>query len=435
MPGHVIDSIEFSKQYSETFIQDKAAQLLEQGRITEADINRMIKGILTTCIAMGLYENDDKASKKACSFDEHKQIALQTAREGIVLLRNKGHILPLSSNQNILVTGRFVTSIHKDTGAAAVEGYDNVTMLDALQEKFDDKVIYKETPTDQEIQDADVVIMSIGTEDREGEDRDFNLPYHINNTICAYAKLNKHVVVVVNAGSGVNMSAWNDKVAAIVYAWYPGQIGNLALAEILAGEVNPSGKLPVTIEQKIEDSPAYPYIPENVPPGHFGKGDDFNLELPEYDIVYKEGVFVGYRWYDHNQIQPLYPFGFGLSYTTFYIGEPVLSSDQIAENEQVIVQCTVRNTGERGGAEVVPVYIHPVNPRVPRPPKELKGFAKVWLKPGEEKTVDIPVQYMDLAYYDAKIHAWVVDEGMYEIGTGNGALLSLYACSKLKEQS
>ncbi len=300
----------------------------------------------------------------------------------------------------------------------AVKSGLNIDMPGHELESIEFSKQYKETPTDQEIQDVNVVIMSIGTEDREGEDRDFNLPDHINNTISAYAKLNDNVVVVVNAGSGVNMSAWNDKVAAIVYAWYPGQIGNVALAEILAGEVNPSGKLPITIEKRFEDSPGYPYIPGDIPHGHFGKGDDFNLALPEYDVVYDEGVFVGYRWYDHNQIQPLYPFGFGLSYTTFQIDDLILSSDKIEENEQINVQCTVRNTGAREGAEVVQLYIHPLAPGVPRPPRELKGFTKVCLRPGEEKNVSIPLKHEDFAYYDATKHEWIVEEGAYEICIG-----------------
>ncbi len=419
MPGHEEESVEFSKQYRESFIQDKAASLLEQGDISEDDINRMVKGILHTCIAMGIYDQDEESPKKLGTFDEHEQVALQTAREGIVLLRNKGPVLPIGPAQHVLVTGQFVHSMHKDFGSAAVEGYNNMTMWDALQETFGDRVTYKECPSDQEIREADVVIVSIGTKDKEGEDHDFNLTNEMNGKIIGYAGMNKNIVVVVNAGSGINMSAWNDHVAAIVYAWYPGQIGNVALAEMVAGKVNPSGKLPITIEKRIKDSPAYSYIPGNIPHGHFGKGDDFNIALPEYDVVYNEGVFAGYRWYDHNQIQPLYPFGFGLSYTTFQIDDLILSSDKIEENEQINVQCTVRNTGSREGAEVVQLYIHPLAPGVPRPPRELKGFTKVCLRPGEEKNVSIPLKHEDFAYYDSPKQEWIVEEGEYEIWIGN----------------
>jgi len=233
--------------------------------------------------------------------------------------------------------------------------------------------------------------------------------------------INPNVVVVVNTGGGVNMTAWNNEVRAILYCWYPGQMGNKALAEILAGDVNPSGKLPITIEKKFEDSPGYPYLPENEKVEDGNWDVDANMSLPIYDINYKEGVFVGYRWYEAKNIEPLYPFGFGLSYTAFEYGKLKLSAEQLNKGETLNVQFELENSGDVAGMEVVQLYIKDEKSTVERPVKELKEFIKVQLEAGEKVLVEFEIDGKDLSFYDEKTAAWVAEPGKFEVLIGSSS--------------
>jgi beta-glucosidase len=222
------------------------------------------------------------------------------------------------------------------------------------------------------------------------------------------------------------MSEWNEKVGAILYAWYPGQNGNTALAEILSGKVNPSGKLPITIEKRFEDSPGYPYIPEGEKL-YNNWIDDMSPNIPIRNVTYQEGIFVGYRWYDEKKIEPLYPFGFGLSYTKFEYSDLKLSKNSFSKTEPLIVTFNVKNIGKVEGAEITQLYIHDVVSSVPRPIKELKGFKKVFLKPGETKTVTIELNEKDFSYWDPTKKDWYAEPGEFTIMIGsssNSILLS-----------
>jgi beta-glucosidase len=262
----------------------------------------------------------------------------------------------------------------------------------------------------------DAVVMAVGgNEQYDGEqyDRSFRLPEFQDNLIANATKLNPRTIVVLHGVGGFNMQAWVDKVAALLHAWFPGQYGGQALAEILFGEVNPSGKLPITIEKRVQDNPAFASFPIN------------DVEAPE--IVYSEGLFVGYRGYEKNRIKPQYPFGYGLSYTTFRYSDievdPFVLKKNILRKDDDLVRVSfrVRNTGKRAGAEIAQLYVAPVHPPVERPLKELKGFQKVFLKPGESKKVTITLDRRSLAYFNVATRTWDVAPGVYRILVGSSS--------------
>ena len=244
---------------------------------------------------------------------------------------------------------------------------------------------------------------------------------------------------LLHGGGGFDVQSWIDRVPALLHAWFPGQYGGQALAEILFGAINPSGKLPITMEKHAQDNPA---------------SASFPTDLNASTINYSEGLFVGYRGYENNHIQPQYPFGYGLSYTTFsysYIDiNPLIlkkeDQDQHGltkadwkkqegdDDKPIRASFRVTNTGKRPGAEIAQLYVAPVNPPITRPMKELKGFKKVFLQPGESKKVTITLDRRSLAYYDVSAHAWDVARGVYRILVGSssqdiglqGAVLNLF---------
>jgi beta-glucosidase len=264
----------------------------------------------------------------------------------------------------------------------------------------------------------DAVVIATGTNyenEGEGADHGFDLPDQQADLISAVTKANPNTIVVMHGGGVANMQPWAKKVGATLQAWFPGQQGGQALAEILYGKVNPSGKLPITIDKQIEDNASYASYPD---PSQY-RGDNALTEL-----TYDEGLYLGYRAYDKKHTKPLYPFGFGLSYTTFGYSDMKLSSNVLVPGATVDVKFTVTNTGDKAGFEVAQLYVQPVNPAVDRPEKELKGFTKVYLKPGESKTVSIPLDSRSLAYYVDATDSWNVDAGKFKVrvGTNSGDL-------------
>jgi beta-glucosidase len=275
-------------------------------------------------------------------------------------------------------------------------------------------------PTDEQLQAAPVVLLSTGTSDSEGWDRSFSLPDAEEQRVARTVALNPRTVVIVNAGSGIKMTGWNDRAAAILYAWYPGQIGNRALAEILCGETNPSGKLPMTIEKRFEDSPGHGYIPPDEKL-YTGWEPDGDMSHRINTVNYKEGVFVGYRWYDARKIEPLYHFGHGLSYTTFAYRDLKLPATAITSGSRFNVDFTVTNTGKVTGSETVQVYVRDTQSAVARPEKELKGFTKITLQPGETRSVTVRLTSRELSYWDVVSHGWKAEPHDYTILVGGGS--------------
>ena len=216
------------------------------------------------------------------------------------------------------------------------------------------------------------------------------------------------------------MASWNKKVKAILFSWYLGQNGNIALAEVLSGKTNPSGRLPITIEKKFTDSPAYPYVPEGEKL-YKGWSGDFYKKGKMIDINYKEGILVGYRWYEKKQIEPLYPFGFGLSYSHFSYADLKISKPEFKGDDSVTVTLSVVNDGLRSGFEVVQLYVQTMSSATVHPVKELKGFVKIFLNVNETRLVMFKLRKKDFAYWDASIHNWNIENGQYKLLVGSAS--------------
>ena len=402
------------------FALKDADSLLKAGAVRTSDIDRMVKGILRTYFAMKL-NGREKDPSLLNKYDEHESVALQTAREGIVLLKNEDNILPIKNDvKNILITGDFVKELARGGGSASVDGYDIHLMFDELKKEFGGRLNYVESPGPEQIKSADVVLCNVGTKDSEGWDRPFALPGAQEQKVMECVNNNPNTVVIVTSGSGIRMADWNDKAKAIIYAWYGGQIGNVALAEIIAGKTNPSGKLPISIEKNFKDSPGYGYIPQGEELYSGSRGQEERTR-EVFNIYYTESVFVGYRWYDSRNIEPLYPFGYGLSYTTFGYNGLNVSKEKFNKNDTLIVSFTVKNTGKVEGKEVAELYIHDVKSSVPRPVKELKGFVKIDLKPGESKTVQIKLDKKDFSFWNPATQDWFAEEGKFILNVGSSS--------------
>jgi len=389
-------------------------------------VDRMVESILKSCIAMGFYDRPQAVEGDDWQ-EAHERVALQTAREGIVLLKNDG-MLPLDEPDAgyVLITGlRAETEKLIGKGSGRVEGYDHASYLRALMERVGpERVLHRRVPTDEEIAQAEAVIVCPGfIDESEASDRDFALSEAQNQLIERCVAQNAKTVVAITAGGGIAMP-WNERAGAVVHVFYGGQRGAEALMDVLFGTVNPSGKLPFTIERRFEDSPAsddidpdYEYYTERYELGGHQPIDPseeaFEKKWP-YPITYDHGVFVGYRWYEKEAIDVLYCFGHGLSYTTFEYEELAIEE----KGRRWDVSLTVCNTGQREGREVVQLYVQPDRPTVERPVKELKGFEKLSLAAGEHATVRFSVAEDDLAYYDPEQGVWVAEPGPYTIHVG-----------------
>ena len=254
---------------------------------------------------------------------------------------------------------------------------------------------------------ADVVIVEAGYQqesESEGGDRTFSLPFGQDELIQAVVAANPKTIVAITAGGNVDSSMWIDRVPAYLQAWYAGQAGGRALAEILFGDVNPSGHLPDTFERRVADNPTY----ANYYPVEGSK-----------DVEYKEGIFVGYRGYEKNKVEPLFPFGFGLSYTTFRFSNLKVSQTSQGGELKVVATFNVTNTGTRKGAEVAQLYVTEDAPKVARPMHELKGFDRVELAAGETKHLSIPLDARSFSYYDVAAKKWTIGTSKFTISVGD----------------
>jgi beta-glucosidase len=256
---------------------------------------------------------------------------------------------------------------------------------------------------------ADAVILALGfdpSDEGESSDREFQLPPGQDELIRQIAAANKNTIVVMNSGGGVDMTPWIDQVPALLQAWYSGQEGGTALAQLLFGDSDPSGRLPISIERRWQDNAVHDSYYPNA-------GDD--------KVEYKEGVFLGYRHFDRSGVKPLFPFGFGLSYTTFAYKNLTVSPAAASGDQQILVAFDVTNTGSRSGADVAQVYVGDQHAPVPRPVKELKGFSKIQLNPGETKHVEVALDRRAFSYYNVKDHKWTVAPGDFAIYVARSA--------------
>ena len=385
-----------------------------------------------------------------CS-DAHYQTARRIADEGIVLLQNKGDVLPLdlSRRPTVLVVGEnAIKMMTVGGGSSSLKAQREISPLDGLKARLKDVATveyergyvgdttgaYNGVTTGQDLTDsrsrqlliadavakarkADYVIVVGGLnksdyQDCEGHDRkEYGLPYGQDELVEALAKANRRVVFVNISGNPVAMP-WHDRVAAIVQGWYGGSESGEALADVLTGDVCPSGKLPFTWPVKLQDVGAHAL---KTYPGTWRDGHKI------IDETYSEGVYVGYRWAEAKHIRPLFAFGHGLGYTTFKLSDLRLSSPTLTAADSLTVTVNVRNTGHRAGAETVQLYLHDDKCSVDRPVKELKGFAKVALQPGESKDVKIVIGRDALSFYDEKQGAWKAEPGTFTALVGNAS--------------
>lgn len=400
---------------------EKIVQAVRSGELDERVLDETVRRLLELVFkATGaVQEKDGKENRVEVDFAAHHQLARRAAAECMVLLKNDGNLLPLDAAAltSLAVIGRTAVEPRFQGGGSS---QINPTQVDIPLEEIKKlapnvTVTYAEGyPDSDEIdaklideavsaaRQADVAVLFIGLPDRiesEGYDRkNMDLPENQVRLVQAVAAVQSNVVVVLNNGSAITMKPWIDQVPAVLEAWLPGQAGGGAIADILFGKVNPSGKLSETFPEKLADNPSYLNFP-----GENGV------------VRYGEGLFIGYRYYDKKQIRPLFPFGYGLSYTEFEYSDLKLDRTKMKDTEQLTVTVTVKNIGDRAGKEVVQLYINPKQSRLIRPDKELKGFAKVALEPGEAKEVTFTLSARDFAYYDPSYKTWVVETGEYEI--------------------
>jgi beta-glucosidase len=385
---------------------------VEGGQIPLAVVDEAVRRLLRAKLCFGLDRDAPVPDPSRVQTPAHLELALEVARTGIVLLENRGGALPLDPVHpgSIAVVGDLATMADLgDLGSSVVSPSFAVTPLDGIRDRARGATVVHVPgpPLSADgraviaAADAAVVVAGLAAED-EGEgslttgDRlSLGLPSGQDELIAATAALNPRTVVVLEGGSAITMP-WAGDVAAILMAWYPGQLGGEAIAEVLFGEVNPSGRLPL----------AFPRAETDLPPFE-------NLRLR---VAY--GFLHGYRWLEHEGIAPLFPFGFGRSYTTFGYANLALSATEIAPDGSVRVAVDVTNTGGMAGDEVVQLYVSYRGSRVQRAPKDLRGFARVHLAPGQTATVPLEVRAADLAYWDVDAGAWRVEPIEYGVHVG-----------------
>ena len=372
----------------------------------------------------------DTRKPGALNTPAHQKTALRIAEESLVLLKNERQVLPLdlTKSKAIAVIGENAVR-HHATGlwGAGVKTMHEITPLEGIVQRAGGKAnITYSTGYSKEggaslveravtaARQSDVAIIFAGLshsryQDDEGWDRaSLRLPYGQDELIQKVAQANPRTIVVLVGGPALQLDAWLPQVPALLQVWYPGMEGGTAIARALFGDVDPSGKLTCTYPKKIEDSPAHAL---GTYPGTNGT------------LFYKEGLLVGYRWFDTRGIEPLFPFGYGLSYTRFeYSGLRLAVEPEANFPERVVtVELEVANVGERGGSEVVEVYVHQNHPSVMRPVKELKAFGKVFLKPGERKKLSLPLDQRAFAYYAPSRGGWVAEKDTYEVQVGSSS--------------
>ncbi len=411
--------------YSEYYLANPYLQGLKSGKYktTELDqkVTRLLRMIFRTTMAA------NRPFGKFVS-PEHSEAARKIAEQGIVLLKNDKQTLPIpvGKYKKIAVIGDNATrSLVIGGGSSSLKVAYEVSPLEGLKAKYGAETItfskgYSSDLNDKKpeskliadslhnaaietVRNADAVIFVGGLnknwfQDSEGDDRQsMSLPYNQDKLIDALMSVNKNLTVILCSGNAVEMP-WLSQVPALVQAWYLGSEAGNAIASIISGEVNPSGKLPFSFPKKIEDNAAH----------SFGKLSYPGIEKKQ---EYLEDILVGYRWFDTKKITPLFPFGYGLSYTSFEYGKIVTDKKVYEQSDAIKVSFTLKNTGKTDGYEIAQVYASQPKASVIRPIKELKAFKKTFLKAGETQTIELEVNVKDLAFYNDKTQSWVVEPG------------------------
>lgn len=439
--------------YDNYYLAKPYLDLIKSGKVGTTELDDKIRRILR--LAYNTTMNPNKPLGNIAS-EDHMAVAKEIGEEGIVLLQNNNNVLPINTDKvrKIAVIGEnAIKMMTVGGGSSSLKVKYETLPLEGIKSRFGKKADvqfargyvgdvggeYNGVKSGQNLKDdrpasellneavalakkSDVVIFVGGLnksdyQDSEGHDRKgLGLPYNQDQLISALAKANKNLAVVLVSGNAVAMP-WVKEVPAIVQGWYLGSEAGNALAAVLAGDANPSGKLPFTFPVKLEDNAAHQVgeYPGNKEELAAGKGKDQKNPI---NITYNEGIFVGYRWHDTKNIKPLFSFGHGLSYTTFEYGKVHADKTQIAQDGKITFTVSIKNTGKREGAEVAQLYISDLKSSAPRPVKELKGFEKINLKPGEQKEVSFTIDKSALSFFDAATHQWVAEPGEFEALVG-----------------
>ena len=438
-----------SDAYDNYYLASPYRKLIQDGTYTEKELNDKVRRVLRLFFRTNMNRNRQFGS--LCS-EAHYDAARKIAAEGIVLLQNKGRVLPIDTlkARRVLVVGEnAIKMMTVGGGSSSLKAQHEELPLDGLKACLEGMNIevdyargyvgditgeYNGVTTGQQLADsrspeeliaeavdkarkADYVVFFGGLnksdyQDAEGHDRkSFALPYDQDKVVEALAKANKRLIFVNISGNAVAMP-WKSSVPAIVQGWFLGSTAGHALADVLTGRTNPSGKLPFTWPASLNDVGAHKL---NTYPG------TWRADKKIIDEEYKEGIFVGYRWADKEKTKPLFAFGHGESYTSFKIGKAKASAASITTADSLSFTVSVTNTGKLAGSETVQLYIHDCESSLPRPYKELKGFRKVYLQPGETKEVTITIGKDALSFYDDKAASWTAVPGQFEALVGNAS--------------
>ncbi len=430
------------KDYNEWYFANPLIQAVKEGKVPLSVVNEKVSNILRVMMKIKML-GDKTREIGSMNTPDHQRAAYNSAAEAIVLLQNQNKVLPVdfAKLKSIAVIGDNATRKHTNGGLSSeIKTLYEVTPLEALTRKFGSSLKinfaqgYEKQSTfyegnnkgqsdtkkvDWKLIDAavdaarksDIAVIFGGLNhdfDTESFDRqDMKLPYGQEILIQEVAKANPNTIVAIIAGSPLELSGIVNRVPSILWAWYGGMEAGNAVADVLSGKVNPSGKMPFTLPVSLEQSPDHAL---GNYPGH------------DLRVNYEEDILVGYRWFDTKKIAPQFPFGYGLSYTTFELSGLNTDKPLYHKDEIIHVKFMVRNTGTTFGAEVAQIYVSEPVCSVLRPFKELKGFEKVFLQPGESKTIELPVKISDLAYYDEVQKGWKIEPGdfLLHLGTSSG---------------
>ena len=444
--------------YDSYHMAEAYKRLIKEGKFSTKELDEKVRRVLRLFYRTTM--NKNKPYGFLCS-EAHYDAARKIAQEGIVLLKNEGNLLPLTSHlsplKKILVVGEnaikmmtvgggssslkvqheilpldgLTSAINHQTSSIdfargyvgdTIQSFDGVTVGRSLQETRSQAELTTEAV--EKAKQADVVIFFGGLnksdfQDCEGHDRkQYELPYGQNELIEALVAANPRLVYVNISGNAVAMP-WVSKVPAILQAWFLGSEAGNAIADVLFGNVNPSGKLPYTWYQRLDDCGAHAL---KAFPGTWR--DDYKI----IDEEYKEDIYVGYRWADKQKIRPLFAFGHGLSYTTFKIGKATADKQEMTTDDKITFTVPVTNTGNVAGAETIQLYVSDLKASVERPMKELKAFSKVFLQPGETQQVSLTIDKSALSFYNDQTHQWTAEPGEFKalIGTSSKNIISDY---------
>lgn len=417
--------------YDNYFMAQPYLEMIRKGELPESSLDEKVKRVLRLNFRTNMNRNRPYGS---FATQEHADVARKVAEEGIVLMKNEKNFFPIGQNRykKIVVIGENATrSLTVGGGSSELKVKQEISPLEGLKAKYGENNVvytmgYGSGPTVYDnfipspynadslkrealalAKGADVILFFGGLnknfqQDCEGADRiTYDLPFGQNELIDDLLKVNKNLGIILVSGNAVSMP-WLDRVPALMQSWYLGSEAGSATANVIAGDINPSGKLPYSIPKKLEDNGAMSFGTISYP------GDSIKQ-------IYKEDILVGYRWHDTKKIPALFPFGYGLSYTTFEYEKANTDKKEYGKDETIKVSVTVTNKGKVDGAESVQIYASQSKPSVERPEKELKAFKKVFLKAGETQTVELAVPVKDLAFFDDKSHNWTVESDQFTL--------------------